>query len=38
MKLHHTVKAVAVLAATLALTAAQADPVQDDQLVINGEE
>ncbi|NHF74261.1 sulfur oxidation c-type cytochrome SoxA [Paracoccus xiamenensis] len=37
MKLQFTVKSAAVLAVTLALTAAQADPVEDDQLVINGE-
>ncbi|HWL55843.1 MAG TPA: sulfur oxidation c-type cytochrome SoxA [Paracoccus sp. (in: a-proteobacteria)] len=38
MKLQFTVTAAAALAAILALSVAQADPVEDDQLVINGEE
>ncbi|WP_207100150.1 sulfur oxidation c-type cytochrome SoxA [Paracoccus shandongensis] len=38
MKLHHVVKAATVLAASLALTAARADPVRDDPLVVNGEQ
>lgn len=38
MKLQYTVTAAAALAAILALGVAQADPVEDDQLVINDEE
>lgn len=38
MKLQYTVTVAAALAALLSLSAAQADPVEDDQLVINGEE